>query len=50
MEFITKGSLLDYLRKKDTRDKVSVKNLIQMAVDACSGLDYLEQKGIVVRI
>lgn len=48
MEFVPKGSLVDFLRKQDVKTELNTTDLVKMCLDACSGLLFLEQKGIVV--
>jgi len=47
-EFMGKGSLLEYLRSRG-RQYVTRKDQIGFAVDTCTGMAYLESKGVVHR-
>ncbi|XP_076336418.1 tyrosine-protein kinase CSK-like isoform X1 [Tachypleus tridentatus] len=47
-EFMSKGSLVDYLRSRG-RQHVSKKDQIAFATDTCAGMAYLESKHVVHR-
>ena len=47
MELMPGGALLDYLRKKGTHQPQ--KKLCCMAIDACKGMEYLEQNNCIHR-
>lgn len=47
MELMPGGALLDYLRKKGTHQPQ--KKLCTMALDACKGMEYLEQNNCIHR-
>jgi len=47
MELVPGGSLLNYLRS--SADKLSIKALLGMCVDAASGMEYLESKNCIHR-
>lgn len=47
-EYMSKGSLIDYLRSRG-RSAITPKELINFAKDTCSGMAYLESRGIIHR-
>ncbi|XP_063229696.1 tyrosine-protein kinase CSK [Bacillus rossius redtenbacheri] len=47
-EFMSKGSLVDYLRSRG-RQHVTKKDQINFAFDTCSGMEYLESRKVVHR-
>lgn len=47
-EFMSKGSLLEYLRSRG-RQYVTKKDQIKFANDACKGMEYLESKNVIHR-
>ncbi|KAK3930681.1 Tyrosine-protein kinase CSK [Frankliniella fusca] len=47
-EFMSKGSLVDYLRSRG-RLHVTKRDQINFAVDTCSGMEYLESRKVVHR-
>ncbi|KAI1298736.1 Tyrosine-protein kinase transforming protein Fes [Halotydeus destructor] len=50
MELVGGGSLLSYLREnRSSPDKVSVRELLRMSLDAASGMRYLESKNVIHR-
>ncbi|THD21032.1 Tyrosine-protein kinase [Fasciola hepatica] len=48
IEYLPHGNLLTYLHSR-TRDEVTDRDKLQFSVDACRGLTYLEERGIVHR-
>lgn len=47
MELMPGGALLDFLRKKGSHQ--SMKKLCTMAIDACKGMEYLEENNCIHR-
>ncbi|XP_055375144.1 tyrosine-protein kinase CSK [Condylostylus longicornis] len=47
-EYMSKGSLVDYLRSRG-RQHITKKDQINFAYDTCSGMEYLEAKKVVHR-
>ena len=47
-EYMSKGSLLDYLRSRG-RQHVTKKDQIAFATDTCAGMAYLESRHVVHR-
>jgi len=47
-EFMSKGSLLEYLRSRG-RQYVTKKDQIKFATDACKGMEYLESQNVIHR-
>ncbi|XP_063695850.1 tyrosine-protein kinase CSK isoform X2 [Culicoides brevitarsis] len=47
-EYMSKGSLVDYLRSRG-RQHITKKDQINFAYDTCSGMEYLEKKKVVHR-
>ncbi|XP_055544607.1 tyrosine-protein kinase CSK isoform X2 [Wyeomyia smithii] len=47
-EFMSKGSLVDYLRSRG-RQHITRKDQINFAFDTCSGMEYLETKKVIHR-
>ncbi|GAA57437.1 Tyrosine-protein kinase csk [Clonorchis sinensis] len=47
-EYHAQGNLLTYLHSR-TRDEVTEKDKLQFSIDACRGLSYLEERGIIHR-
>lgn len=47
-EYMSKGSLVDYLRSRG-RQHITKKDQINFAFDTCSGMEYLEAKKVVHR-
>ncbi|XP_003742915.1 tyrosine-protein kinase Src64B [Galendromus occidentalis] len=48
-EYMSNGSLLEYLRKQDEKTKVKLPVLIDMAAQIASGMQYLESKQLIHR-
>jgi len=49
LEYLSKGSLLDFLKKPDMKKKLQVADFISMSISIASGMRYLEQRNIVHR-
>jgi len=49
LEYLSKGSLLDFIRKPEVKDGLSVLDMLHMCISTASGMCYLEQEGIVHR-
>jgi hypothetical protein len=41
MEYLSKGSLSDFLRLQETRQKLTQKHLLKMACDVAAGMMHL---------
>ena len=44
MEYLAHGSLLSFLQKKDTKNILTMNDMLNMAVNVAAGMNYLEQK------
>jgi len=49
MEFLSKGSLNDFLGRPEVQKSLNVSDLINMAINVCSGMIYLGKNNIVHR-
>eukprot|EP01117_Protostelium_nocturnum_P002624 TRINITY_DN133_c0_g1_i3.p1 TRINITY_DN133_c0_g1~~TRINITY_DN133_c0_g1_i3.p1 ORF type:complete len:700 (+),score=220.02 TRINITY_DN133_c0_g1_i3:265-2364(+) len=49
MEYLSKGSLLSFLRRPEVKEKMNIMDLVSMSIHVAAGMMYLEDKKIIHR-